>query len=147
MLVNWLLRSKLGAQQKPSRTDFISTGRSRYFHSPFRRLCRTDYHQFKLDQARISLEMSPDRKPSQKTPWPAYFIVRTTGEVVPLIAVDELPKGIDLVGVSRSFDLEDTIGMLNLGVERSSGAFYQTIQSLDSNSALPSAARKSRYSS
>jgi hypothetical protein len=58
-------------------------------------------------------------------PWPAYFIVRTSGEVVPLIGVDELPVGTDLVGVPRALDLEDTTGMLNLGIQRSSDAFYQ----------------------
>ncbi|KUJ07932.1 uncharacterized protein LY89DRAFT_742231 [Mollisia scopiformis] len=58
-------------------------------------------------------------------PWPGYFLVRTTGEVVPLIAVDELPLGIDLIGVPRSLDLEGTIGMLNLGLQRSSGSHYQ----------------------
>ncbi|PBP22553.1 CAP-Gly domain-containing protein [Diplocarpon rosae] len=58
-------------------------------------------------------------------PWPAYFLVRTTGEVVPLIAVDELPTGTNLVGVPRSLDLEDTIGMLNLGLQRSSDTCYQ----------------------
>lgn len=61
-------------------------------------------------------------------PWPAYFIVRTSGEVVPLIGVDELPIGTDLVGVPRALDLEDTIGMLNLGIQRSSEAFYQIAQ-------------------
>lgn len=69
--------------------------------------------------------------PSQKVkPWPAYFLVRTTGEVVPLIAVDELPPGTDLAGVPRSLDLEETIGMLNLGLQRSSGGFYR-IMSVD----------------
>ena len=64
--------------------------------------------------------------PNQKgKPWPAYFLVRTTGEVVPLIAVDELPPGTDLAGVTRSLDLEETIGMLNLGLQRSSGEFYR----------------------
>lgn len=67
--------------------------------------------------------------PNQKgKPWPAYFLVRTTGEVVPLIAVDELPPGTDLVGVPRSLDLEDTIGMLNLGLQRSSSVFYQIVK-------------------
>ncbi|KAL2067120.1 hypothetical protein VTL71DRAFT_1544 [Oculimacula yallundae] len=64
-------------------------------------------------------------------PWPAYFLVRTTGEVVPLIAVDELPPGTDLIGVPRSLDLKDTIGMLNLGLQRSSGAFYQIVTAVD----------------
>ena len=62
-------------------------------------------------------------------PWPVYFIVRTSGEVVPLIGVDELPIGTDLVGVPRALDLEDTIGMLNLGIQRSSEAFYQIASS------------------
>ena len=65
-------------------------------------------------------------------PWPGYFLVRTTGEVVPLIAVDELPPSIELVGVSRSLDLEETIGMLNLGLQRSTGGFYQVAQGLES---------------
>ncbi|PVH74756.1 hypothetical protein DL98DRAFT_603342 [Cadophora sp. DSE1049] len=66
--------------------------------------------------------------PNQKgKPWPAYFLVRTTGEVVPLVAVDELPPGTDLVGVPRSLDLEETIGMLNLGLQRSSGTYYQIL--------------------
>lgn len=55
---------------------------------------------------------------------PTYFLVRTTGEVVPLVAVDELPLGYDLAGVPRSIELEDTVGMLNLGLQKWSGAFY-----------------------
>jgi hypothetical protein len=58
-------------------------------------------------------------------PWPGYFLVRTNGEVVPLIAVDELPPGTELKGVPRCLDLEDTIGMLNLGLQRRSETFYQ----------------------
>ncbi|EKD13141.1 zinc finger DNA-binding protein [Drepanopeziza brunnea f. sp. 'multigermtubi' MB_m1] len=73
--------------------------------------------------------MHPDHIPSSQKgkPWPAYFIVRTTGEVVPLIAVDELPVGTDIIGVPRKIDLENTIGMLNLGLQRSSGACYQLL--------------------
>ena len=71
----------------------------------------------------ISEQLSENGKP-----WPSYFLVRTTGEVVPLIAVDELPHGTDLDGVPRSLDLEDTIGMLNLGLQRSSGLFYQVVK-------------------
>jgi hypothetical protein len=58
-------------------------------------------------------------------PWPGYFLVRNTGDVVPLIAVDELPPDTELDGVPRSLNLEDTIGMLNLGLQRGSGHFYQ----------------------
>lgn len=60
-------------------------------------------------------------------PWPGYFLVRTTGEIVPLIAVDELPLGIELVGIPRSIHLEDTIGMLNLGLQRSTGSHYHIL--------------------
>lgn len=67
--------------------------------------------------------------PGQEVPrlklFPKFFLVRTTGEVVPVVAVDELPPGVELVGVPRSLDLEGTIGMLNLGLQRSSGSFYK----------------------
>jgi hypothetical protein len=66
------------------------------------------------------IEGSQSRKP-----WPGYFIVRKTGEVVPLVAIDELPHGIDLVGIPRSIDLEITVGMINLGLQKSSGSLYQ----------------------
>jgi hypothetical protein len=62
-------------------------------------------------------------------PWPGHFLVRTTGEVVPLVAVDELPPGINIVGVPRSLDLKDTIGMINLGLQRSCGKSYQITSS------------------
>lgn len=67
-------------------------------------------------------------------PWPGYFLVRNTGEVVPLIAVDELPPSIELLGVPRSLDLEETIGMLNLGLQRSTGGFYKIVQGHESKS-------------
>ena len=73
----------------------------------------------------------PDHSSDKHKPWPGYFLVRTTGEVVPLIAVDELPPGTDLVGIPRSLDLEATIGMYNLGLQRSSGAFYQLVEKGD----------------
>jgi len=63
--------------------------------------------------------------------WPKFFLVRKkgeSGEVVPLIAVDELPPTCNLVGIPRTLDLEETIGMLNLGSQPSCGEFYQIIQ-------------------
>lgn len=60
-------------------------------------------------------------------PRPEYFLVRTTGEVVPLNTVDELPPGADIIGVPRSLILEETIGMLNLGLQRSDRGFYQFV--------------------
>jgi hypothetical protein len=47
-------------------------------------------------------------------PRPKYFLIRpSSGKVVPLIPVDELP--INLSGIGRSMELEETVGMLNLG--------------------------------
>jgi hypothetical protein len=88
----------------------------------------------------IAIKLITDMSPTlpndtQKSkPRPGYFIVRTTGEVVPLIAVDELPLGTDLLGVPRSLNLEATIGMLNLGLQKSSGSFYQIYGSRDKDS-------------
>lgn len=64
-------------------------------------------------------------------PWPSFFIVRSTGELIPLIAVDGLPLGTDLLGVPRSFDLEATMKMRNLGLQGSSGSFYQVHEARD----------------
>jgi hypothetical protein len=61
----------------------------------------------------------------KENPCPAYFLVRNTGHVVPLVAVDELPPELELVGTPRSIELEDKIGMVNLGLQRGSGACYQ----------------------
>lgn len=51
-----------------------------------------------------------------------HFIVRpqaddgTPGAIVPLVAVDQLPDWMQLAGVPRELDAEQTIGMTNLGV-------------------------------
>ncbi|KAM3152683.1 hypothetical protein ABEW05_006897 [Botrytis cinerea] len=58
-----------------------------------------------------------DLPASTQAPRPGYFIVRKTGQVVPLVAVDELPPGVDLIGVPRNLDLVETGGMLNLGLQ------------------------------
>ncbi|KAF7868641.1 hypothetical protein EAF04_005172 [Stromatinia cepivora] len=69
-----------------------------------------------------------DLSTSPQGPRPGYFIVRKSGEVVPLVAVDELPLGVDLVGVPRSLDLVETGGMLNLGLQGGGGeGFYGLI--------------------
>ena len=68
----------------------------------------------------------PPPLPTEKAtkPWPSYFLVRTTGQIVPLVALDELPAGVEIVGVPRALELEDTIGMLNLGLEKTGGKQY-----------------------
>ena len=60
--------------------------------------------------------MTSSKDDLQSQPRPGYFLVRPSGQVVPLIAVDELPAEISLQGVSKTLELEETVGMLNLGV-------------------------------
>lgn len=62
---------------------------------------------------------------------PTHFLVRTTGEVVPLIAVDELPSTIEIAGAPRSLDLTSTVGMFNLGIIRATGQVYDVVQNKD----------------
>jgi len=63
-----------------------------------------------------------------KAPRPSFFVVRPIGgSIVPLIAVDELPPSYDILNVPRSLDLEATIGMLNLGLQRHTGSHYTLI--------------------
>lgn len=59
--------------------------------------------------------------PTIMYPYPEHFIVRPgptgIGEaVVPLIAVDQLPDWMQLVGVPREIDLEQAVGLANLGL-------------------------------
>jgi hypothetical protein len=83
-------------------------------------------HTFTVNSCIATMPPNPMDQGGQKgKPWPTYFIVRTTGEIVPMIAVDELPPGTNLANVPRQLELEATIGMLNLGLQRGSGAFYQ----------------------
>lgn len=55
-------------------------------------------------------------------PGPDHFLVRPgtkdgkPGPIVPLIAVDQLPDWMQLVGVPRELDTEQTIGLTNLGI-------------------------------
>lgn len=60
-----------------------------------------------------------------QVPRPSYFIVRPTGEIVPLVAVDEFPPGINIVGIPRMLHIDMTEGMLNLGIRKRHGGTYQ----------------------
>ncbi|KAI9732465.1 MAG: hypothetical protein M1818_007503 [Claussenomyces sp. TS43310] len=61
--------------------------------------------------------------------YPNYFLVRpTSGNIVPLIPADELPAYVNLVGVSRAMEIEETVGMLNLGLVQSSGSGYALVE-------------------
>ncbi|GAB1310155.1 hypothetical protein MFIFM68171_00365 [Madurella fahalii] len=71
-------------------------------------------------------------------PRPCFFIVRPNvkrqtgqgqvqtipGPIVPVIAVDELPEWLDIVGVPRELSIEDTIGLCNLGTASKSNVSY-----------------------
>jgi hypothetical protein len=48
--------------------------------------------------------------------------------MVPLIAIDELPPSLSIAGLQRCLEPEDTVGMLNLGLQNSSEGFYHIIQ-------------------
>jgi hypothetical protein len=52
-------------------------------------------------------------------------VIRSNGEVVPLIAIDELPLGLNIVNVPRNLTLDETVGMLSLGLQQRSKTFYK----------------------
>lgn len=65
-------------------------------------------------------------------PGPDHFLVRPgakdgkPGTIVPLIAVDQLPDWMQLVGVPRALDTEQTIGLTNLGIiDKEDGDVYE----------------------
>ena len=62
---------------------------------------------------------------SRRHPHPLHFLCREDGSFVPLIAADELPRHVRLVGVPRKTDdITSVIGMISLGVIPSSGGCY-----------------------
>ena len=67
----------------------------------------------------------PASRNSLKSPRPTHFLVRPTGEIVPMIAVDEFPPGTNLIGVSRTLAIEATLGMSNAGlIKKGKGVGY-----------------------
>ncbi|KAI9758921.1 MAG: hypothetical protein M4579_002732 [Chaenotheca gracillima] len=66
---------------------------------------------------------------SSENPRPKYFVCRENGDLVPLIAADELPPEVTVGGVPRSFGgLEDTLNMISLGkADRAVGNYFVTI--------------------
>ena len=65
---------------------------------------------------------SPDVVPS--SPRPRHFISRSDGTLTPLIAVDELPDSVRLVGIPVVLCNADTQGMVSLGVQARSHGRY-----------------------
>ncbi|KAI0117347.1 hypothetical protein F4814DRAFT_459466 [Daldinia grandis] len=86
-----------------------------------------------------SSNSTPGLRPTQnQIPLPHYFIVRpgtvkhtasgtvtTPGPIVPLVAVDQLPEWLDLLGVPRELSVEQTVGLRNLGTTVRNPEFYQ----------------------
>ncbi|KAI0175580.1 hypothetical protein GGR52DRAFT_589347 [Hypoxylon sp. FL1284] len=81
---------------------------------------------------------SPSHSRPGQSPWPQYFLVRpnitrytasgavtTPGPIVPLVAVDQLPEGLNLVGIPRELRLEQTIGLTNLGTVDRNPEYHQ----------------------
>lgn len=60
-----------------------------------------------------------------KYPCPVYFISRSSGVLVPLIAADELPLNIRLQGVPRVLQYDQTRNMHHLGTIASNGTTYK----------------------
>ncbi|MCJ1228859.1 hypothetical protein MMC12_005522 [Toensbergia leucococca] len=81
------------------------------------------------------------------SPRPRYFITRSDGTLSPLIAVDELPSSVRIVGVPAILSPAETQGMMSLGVENHSQHHY-TVESLEmSLFAKPSAVEAAAISS
>lgn len=79
-------------------------------------------------------------------PRPSYFISRSNGLLVPLIAADELPFNIRLEGVTRVLRLDQTHGMQHVGTAPYSGLTYKLEQdtALFRSSSQPASASHSR---
>lgn len=53
----------------------------------------------------------------QSVPRPKYFVSRPDGTKSPLIAADELPCNISIVGLPTTISIEQTFGMLHVAVQ------------------------------
>lgn len=55
---------------------------------------------------------------------PQFFICRQNGALVPLVAVDELPPALNVIGIPRVLSHNDTHGMTSLGSLKSRNELY-----------------------
>lgn len=67
---------------------------------------------------------APGEASSNLPPRPQHFITRTDGSITPLIAVDELPESMRIVGVPAIISQAATLNMMNLGVQARSQTKY-----------------------
>lgn len=81
-------------------------------------------------------QSSPASGTSSDLPRPRYFVARKDGTLTPLIAVDELPCSLRIVGVPATISPAATLNMMSLGVVDRSQHKY-TVEtseiSIDSN--------------
>ncbi|CAG8971289.1 hypothetical protein HYALB_00001456 [Hymenoscyphus albidus] len=68
---------------------------------------------------------TPELRNHGNQPWASHFIVRKTGQIVPLIAVDELPPSLHIDGVPRYLSIVETKGMLKLGLQEEREGYYR----------------------
>ncbi|KAI1376348.1 hypothetical protein F4677DRAFT_89162 [Hypoxylon crocopeplum] len=100
----------------------------------------------------VSQPNTPSTQNQSQTLLPQYFIVRpgmtkhtatgtvtVPGPIVPLVAVDQLPEWIDLLGVPRELGLEQTVGLTNLGTVIRDPEFYQVYMHSGDIAATPPA--------
>lgn len=71
---------------------------------------------------------------SNLPPRPQHFITRGDGSITPLIAVDELPESIRIIGVPAVISQAATLNMMNLGVQARSQTKYIVEMPEDSGS-------------
>lgn len=71
---------------------------------------------------------------SNLPPRPQHFIARPDGSITPLIAIDELPESIRIVGVPAVISKAATLNMMNLGVQARSQTKYIVEMPEDSGS-------------
>lgn len=77
---------------------------------------------------------APGQASSNLPPRPQHFITRGDGSITPLIAVDELPESIRIIGVPAIISQAATLNMMNLGVQTRSQTKYIVEMPEDSGS-------------
>lgn len=65
-------------------------------------------------------------------PRPQYFVSRNDGSLTPLVAVDELPSSIHIIGVPPVISQAETINMTSLGVKERTQIKY-IVETIDSS--------------
>lgn len=72
----------------------------------------------------LTNESTATGKTTSSIPRPQHFIKRIDGSITPLIAVDELPESIRIVGVPAVISQATTLNMVDLGVQARSQTKY-----------------------